>query len=68
LIHVEQAKIGRKNRKQMEKSHIIDDRDHVHVVMDGWDSINEKSKASFEIIFLVEPIKLCHSIYRGYKS
>jgi hypothetical protein len=34
LIHVEQAKIGIK-RKQMEKSHIIDDRDHVHVVMDG---------------------------------
>jgi hypothetical protein len=36
--------------------------------MDGWDSINEKSKASFEIIILVEPIKLCHSIDRGYKS
>jgi hypothetical protein len=29
----------------MEKSHIIDDRDHVDVVMDGWDSINEKLKA-----------------------
>jgi hypothetical protein len=52
----------------MEKSHIIDDRDHVHGVMDGWDSINEKSKASFEVFFLVEPIKLCHSIDRGYKS